>query len=318
MSLCSRVSFFIIDLDLLSRYDIAFRAGDEPKDPSRADFLTGSIINSARGYRALTQGRLSADAIKAPWHRSIALTLSHLDKGFQVDQKNWAKYLLQFDLPDTSTMSDQAYRYQYTARQQLELDLALSTDVFSEMVSKPNNVDQALEVMTGALSLSAEPPSVEFAYLRPLERKRKSEEDKFGEVLETPDIPMGVRLLLKHWGSGSPESYLYQDPYDNTESIGGMQPPSAAPSFQDFVARRPPPVMVSKQANVTILPGTSLELKVITQSQEAPRHDLAFGNPLVMPIFGNAASQDDVSTQVLPGLHGGRPSVKKKKRLEGF
>jgi hypothetical protein len=305
-----------MNLDLLFSYDIAFRAGDEPEHPSRADFLTGSIINSARGYRALKQGRLSADAIKAPWHRSIALTLSRLDKGFQVDPKEWANYLQQFDLRDTSTMSDQAYRYQYTARQQLELDLALSTDVFSEMmVSKPNNVDQVLEVMTEALSLSAEPPSVEFAYLRPLERKYKNEEGEVGEVLETPDIPMGVRLLLKHWGSGSPESYLYQDPYDNPGSIGHITSPSVlAPSSQDFVARRPPPVMASKQANATS-PG----LKFITQSQEVPpRHDLTFGNPpfSTQPIF--AASQDLVSTQVLPGLHGGRPSAKKKKRLDGF
>jgi len=147
---------------VLTTYDIAFRAGDEPRHLSRADFLTGSIINSAIGYRALKQGRLSADAIKAPWHRSIALTLSRLDNEFQVDPKKWAEYLQQFDLRDASTMSDQAYRYQSTARKQLELDLALSTDIFSETISKPNNGDQALEVMTEALSLNAEPPSVEF------------------------------------------------------------------------------------------------------------------------------------------------------------
>lgn len=275
--------------------------------------MTGSIINSAIGYRALKQGRLSADAIKAPWHRSIAPTLSRLDKGFQVDPKKWAEYLQQFDLPDTSIMSNQSYRYQSTARQQLELDLALSTDIFSEMVSKPNNVDQALEVMTEALSLSAEPPSVEFRYLRPLERKYNSEEGKVGEALESPDIPMGVRLLLKHWGSGSPENYLYQDPYDNPGSIGRINSPSVAPSFQNTVARRPPPVMASKQANVTILPDTSRGLKPVSQSQEVPaRHDLTIGNPT------QSVSQDLVSTQVLPGLHGGRPSVKKKKRMEGF
>ena len=267
----------------------------------------------------MKQGRLSADAIKAPWHRSIALTLSRLDKEFQVDPKKWAEYLQQFDLPVTSAMSNQAYRYQSTARQQLELDLALSTDIFSEMVSKPKNVDQALEVMTEALSLSAEPPSVEFRYLRPLERKHSSEEAKVGEVLETPDIPMGVRLLLKHWGSGSPESYLYEDPYDNPGSIGHVKLQSLAPSFQDTVARRPPPVMASKQANVTILPDTSRELKLVSQSQEAPaRHDLTFGNPPFSAQPNFAASQDLVSTQVLPGLHGGRPSVKKKKRMEGF
>ena len=261
----------------------------------------------------MKQGHLSADAIKAPWHRSIALTLSRLDNGFQVDTRDWAEYLQQFDLRDTNAMTEQAFRYQYTARQQLELDLALSTDVFSEMASKPNNVDQALEVMTEALSLSAEPPSVEFGYLRPLERKYK--EGEVGEILKTPDIPMGVRLLLKHWGSGSPESYLYQDPYNNPESMGRIKLPLVAPSIHDFFAKRPPSVMASKQANVTTLPDTSRGLK---QSQEAlPRH-VTFSNPSFssQPIF--SASQDLVSTQVLPGLHGGRPSVKKKKRLEGF
>ena len=309
-----------MNFDLLFSYDIAFCAGDKPEHSSRADFLTGSIINSAIGYRALKQGRLSADAIKAPWHRSIALTLSRLDKGFQVDPKKWAEYLQQFDLPDMSTMSDQAYRYQYTARQQLELDLVLSTDVFSEMVSKPNNVDQALEVMTEALSLSAEPTSVEFGYLRPLERKHNGEEGKVGEAHETPDIPMGARLLLKHWGSGSPESYLYQDPYDNPGSTGRITLPSVAPSFQDFVAWRSPHVTASKQANVTILPDTYQRLKSTTQAQETPpRHDLTFGNPPFSTRPNFAAPQDLVSTQVLPGvLHGGRPSVKKKKRLEGF
>ena len=306
-------------LDLLFSYDIAFRAGDEPEHPSRADFLTGSIINSAIGYRALKEGRLSADDIKAPWHWSIAPTLSRLDKGFQVDPKKWAEYLQQFDLRDTSTMSDQAYRYQSTARQQLELYLALSTDIFSEIVSKPNNVDQALEVMTEALSLSAEPPSVEFGYLRPLERKYKNEEGKVGEVLETPNIPMGVRLLLKHWGSGSPEGYLYQDPYDNPVSIDRINSPSVGPSFRAFVPRGPPPVMASKQANVTILPEPYRVLKFINESQEAPpRHELTFGNPPFSTQPNSSASQDLVSTQVLPGLHGGRPSVKKKKRLEGF
>ena len=268
----------------------------------------------------MKQGHLSAEAIKAPWHWSIASTLSRLDKGFQVDPKEWDKYLQQFDLRNTSTVSDQAYRYQHTARQQLEVDLALSTDIFSEMVSKPDDGDQALEVMTEALSLSTEPPPLEFGYLRPLERKHTSKEGEAGEALETPDIPMGVRLLLKNWGSGSPESYFYRDPYNTLGSTGATyrtKSPMAQP-VQDFVTRRPPQVMASKQPNVTILSDTFRGLRPIAHSQEAPaRHDLTFGSPLfsTQPI-----SQDLVSTQVLPGPHGGR-SVKKKpvkKRLGGF
>ena len=249
----------------------------------------------------MKQGRLSAEAIKAPWHRSIALTLSHLDKGFQVDSKKWTEYLQQFDLRNTSTVSSQTYRNQYTARQQLEVDLALSTDVFSEIVLKPDSVDHTLEVMTEALSLSDEPPPIEFGYLRPLERKHNTEESEVGEVLQTPDIPMGVRLLLNNWGSGTPESYFYQDPYDNSGTVGRIKPPTAAPSVQDFVARRPPHVMASKQADMP---------NRIFQSQEAPfRH------------VGSSMLQDLVSTQILPGPYGGRPSVSKKpvkKRLGGF
>ena len=259
----------------------------------------------------MNQGRLSAEAIKAPWHRSIALALSRLDKGFQVDPKNWTKYLQQFDLRNTSTLSDQAYRYQDTARQQLELDLVLSTDIFSETIPKLDDVDQALEVMTEALSLSAEPPAVEFGYLRPLERKRASEAGEVGEALGTPDIPMGVRLLLKHWGSGSPESYFYQDPYNSSGAKGStsrIKSPTALVA-QDFIARRPPQVMTSKQSNVSILPDTFL--RPFAQSQEVPLcHEPNF------PV-----SQDFVSTQVLPGPHGGRGPMKKKavkKRLGGF
>jgi hypothetical protein len=310
------------DLNLSSSYDIAFRAGDEPEHASRADFLTGSIINSSRGYRALKQGRLSAESIKAPWHRSIALTLSRLDKEFQVDPKDWVTYLQQFDLRKTSTISDQAYRYQHTARQQLELDLALSTDIFSQMASKPDNVDQALEVMTEALSLSVEPPPVEFGYLRPLERKHRSEEDEVGEALGTPDVPMGARLLLKHWGWGSVDSYLYRDPYDDSGTVDHIKSLPVVPPIEDFVARRPPLVVASKQTNVTILPVNFRGLKPITQSQEAPpRHDLSFGSPRFSAQPNFAGSEDLVSTQVLPGPHGGRPSVKKKpvkKRLGGF
>ncbi|KAF8798099.1 hypothetical protein BYT27DRAFT_7203813 [Phlegmacium glaucopus] len=310
---------------VLTTYDVAFRAGDEPEHASRADFLTENIINSSRGYRALEQGRLSAEAIKAPWHRSIAQTLSRLDKGFQVDPKEWAKYLQQFDLRNTSIISDQACRYQCTARQQLELDLALSTDVFSEMESKPDDINQALEVMTEALSLSAEPPPVEFGYLRPLERKHANEGAEAGEVLGTPDIPMGVRLLLKHWGSGSPESYFYQDPYDSSGATGTpnhMNLPSVPPSVQDSVTRRPPQVMASKQPNVPFLPDTLRGLRSIAQSQGSPpRHGLSFDSPLfsAQPLL--SASQDLVNTQVLPGPHGGRPSIKKKavkKRVGGF
>lgn len=289
-----------------------FRAGDEPQHASRADFLTGSIINSFGGYRALKQGRLSTEAIKAPWHRSIATTLNRLDKTFQVDSKEWAQYLQQFDLPDTSTMSDQAYRYQYTARQQLELDLALSTDIFSDMVPRPVNIEKALEVMTEALSLSAEPPPIEFGYLRPLERKNKSEAGEVGEVLETPDIPMGVRLLLKHWGSGSPESYSYQDPYDNSTSIGRINSPIV--SSQDLDGRRPPHVVASKQVDMPNLTDSFQGIGPIAQSQEAPHRHVTFGSPVFSTL------QDLVSTQILPGPHGGR-SVKKKvvkKRLGGF
>jgi hypothetical protein len=312
--LCSRLSSN--NLDLSFSYDIAFRAGDEPEHASRADFLTGSVINSSRGYRALKQGRLSAEVIKAPWHRSIALTLSRLDKGFQVDAKEWAQYLQRFDLRNTSAMSNQASRYQYIARQQLELDLALSTDVFSEMVSKPDKIDQALEVMTEALSLSGEGPSVEFGYLRPLERKHRVEEGEVGEGPETPEIPMGVRLLLMHWGSGSVESYLYRDPYDDSGSINRIKSPLVAPPSEDFVARRPPAVLASKQRNVTILPDT---FRATIQSQEAPPRTFGSSPFSTQPIF--AASEDLVSTQILPGPHGGRPCVKKKpvkKRLGGF
>lgn len=189
----------------------------------------------------------------------------------------------------------------------MELDLVLSTDIFSETIPKSDDVDQALEVMTGALSLSAEPPAVGFGYLRPLEKKRASEAGEVREVLGTPDIPMGVRLLLKHWGSGSPESYFYQDPYNSSGAKGSnsrIKSPTAL-VVQDFIARRPPQVMASKQSNVSILPDP------FARSQEVLLR--------LEPNF--PVSQDFVSTQVFPGPHGGRAPMKKKavkKRLGGF
>ncbi|KAJ7592797.1 hypothetical protein C8J56DRAFT_856230 [Mycena floridula] len=65
----------------LTGYDIVFRSGDEPAQSSRADFLTGSIFNSTRGYRALDQGRVSAAAMgkDAGWHYDLRPILAQLE-----------------------------------------------------------------------------------------------------------------------------------------------------------------------------------------------------------------------------------------------
>ncbi|KAJ3734563.1 hypothetical protein DFJ43DRAFT_973967, partial [Lentinula guzmanii] len=58
---------------ILTTYDILFRAGEEPSNPSRADILTETVFNSARGYRTLLQGRLPIQTLidGAAWSSNI-------------------------------------------------------------------------------------------------------------------------------------------------------------------------------------------------------------------------------------------------------
>jgi hypothetical protein len=95
------MNFYLINV----RYDVAFRAGDEPQYPGRADFLTESILNSTMVYEALKEGRLAPAQVKAPWHRSIASTLERLDEDFRSDPRKLMEHLQDFNISGDDVLS---------------------------------------------------------------------------------------------------------------------------------------------------------------------------------------------------------------------
>ncbi|KAI4525805.1 hypothetical protein K525DRAFT_289564 [Schizophyllum commune Loenen D] len=186
---------------ILTTNDILFRSGDEPKNPSRADFLTQSTINSLRGYRALVQDRIPLDSIRkgAKWDWDMESSLARLDGDFKsMEVGQMEEQLRRFELTgdeeqvveeggedtneaDTDSPEDTrtaaSLRRETEARQQLTLDLALSRHVFSArpFVPPPEDSDD-LEAMTSALSLATDPPPVHFSYLTPLRKDHYARE----------------------------------------------------------------------------------------------------------------------------------------------
>jgi hypothetical protein len=282
------------------RYDIALRAGDEPQYPGRADFLTESILNSTTVYEALKEGRFAPTRVKVPWHRSIASTLGRLDEDFRSDPQEMMEYLQEFNLSGDN-VSEFARDLERAACQQLVTDLALSSEIFSETkFPKVRAVGHSLETMTAALSLGGEPPPIEFGYLQPL-APRPMSHGIDNTPLQHPEIPLGVRLLLKDWDIGNLDG-LDRDP---SRGLGSITPEVAAVhKLQNTVAQRPPPILPS-----TSLKGQSQELMPSARSESEPESPIA------------SSQNFAISTQVLPASFGGRPMVKKKptkKRLGGF
>jgi hypothetical protein len=315
------MSWLQLNRDFTS-FDVVLRAGDEPDRATRGDFLSESIINSKRGFRALKQGQLSPGLIDAPWKKSLLPVFLKLDPAFQADHQQWMEYLQKFNLSDSGERSNWSREFEQESCQQLTMDLVLSSNIYSDMTF--SELGQTLEAMTEALSLGNELPHVEFGYLKPVARKSTDDELQ-ASGSEVLDLPMGVRLLLKDWDDSTVGDYVYQDPYH-----GVNQPPSlktmktALPSHHDLVvqSQRPPAILASIMTGDR-LPDLSRRPMMWAQSQD---HFLSKGDsaadsrPLATSEF--PSSQELViSTQVLPGPHGGRSLIKKKppkKRLGGF
>ncbi|KAF5315685.1 hypothetical protein D9611_004780 [Ephemerocybe angulata] len=318
----------VID-QMLTTYDVAFRTGEEPKDPSRSDFLTGSVLNSQRGYRALRQERLDPRSLqpKAQWHLDLAPTLKQfgLEETFAEDQEPFAKY----DLEDSDKRTAGSLRLEKRYREQLEVDLRLSRNVFSSQpFAKASEVDQTLETMTEALSLGDTPPEVEFGFLRPV-FKKDEEEDTEGE--QGRGLGMGVKLLLKDWEISSDlTNYTYHDPYNTVEARPQPRRHPAAPMTAPTAAMAPPQLLTQP---------TQTTQKSVRPPTLVPQ---LFSQPGLIPMVKKSSSSSEsqrivpanhtqsqtqtqdvlmASTQVLPGPFGGRPTKKKaekKRRMGGF
>jgi hypothetical protein len=305
----------------LRRFDAVSLTPEEDETP-RARFYRRTPVDS------------SSDAL-----RNAATALS--------DNAGWYTNLLPYllttcpNLPESSTnwTGDDFARYgvvrhegdsqrdlEARACQTLALDLTLSKDVFSSRPIKlvaevDDTADNELSQATQALSISkAEPPPLQYGYLRPNIGDKETTTDDRSELL-------GVRALLSEWTLGSdPKAYRYADPYSRTTQEASPTPVrqsqtsqpigtqrSQGPPVVASAIHRPPPVTSFSQSRPLVSSASQ------TFGEAGPSHSQdVFSRPW-------GSSQPDAfgpSTQIEAGRYGGRPShvaVKKKpKRVGGF
>ncbi|EMD38296.1 hypothetical protein CERSUDRAFT_93826 [Gelatoporia subvermispora B] len=343
---------------MLTTYDIAFRSGPEPTGPNRSDLLTQSVLNSVRGHRAMVGGRIPLPQVirGAPWHLDITPSLHRFDEDIHKEPADIEDALRRYDLSSDTDRSSQSRQMESAAREQLALDLFLSKDVFSShQLLKPTDpdLDNEFETMSRAaqaMSLDeSEPPPVRFGFLRPINRtssnnysNTETENDLQATRGDKLGTPLGVRLLLNEWEVGADSrEYTYIDPYGSTSTpsqilrrnvkarqqtygpeakasaIDSNQPPRIKPSIG--VA---PPVIAATQPSVLERPSPPRPLRT-SGPNGSPRPRMEIGSQRPRESGFAAVSQEFMaSTQVLPGPHGGRPSMMKKKparkRVGGF
>jgi len=319
-----------------SRFDIAFRSGEEPTHASRADFLTQSALSSRRGFRALAQGRVPREMLikGAAWHVNLEQVLQRFVPDIADDVQSIAERLHRYDLILDDYRSGSSLRRESEAREQLAVDLALSTDVYSARPIAKAETEVAEDETFETMSRAAEAmtlsemglPSVHFGYLNPVPAMTR---DSPSAESTTLSLPMGVRLLLSEWVTGTnPDRYIYRDPYDDQRSeastfVHGTPIWKNGGGDGTLTTQTPmaPPVIARSRAGVG-------PLTLISSSQPITRRETGTINDSDPERVGLDIHCDSyvpaVSTQVVPGPFGSRPpTVRKKvapgkKRIGGF
>jgi len=315
-----------------TRFDIAFRSGEEPTHASRADFLTQSALSSRRGFHAVSQGRVPRETLikGAAWHFDLGPVFQRFVPEISEDVPSMVEQLHQYDLVLDDYRAGSSLRRESEAREQLALDLALSTDVYSAQPFKAETEmpdDDKFETMsraTEAMTLSETVlPSVHFGYLNPVLAMDKPSLSGTANATTGLALPPGVRLLLAEWDTGTdPHQYVYHDPYDDQQPVAPSVIPrnvtvaekhgnrERMPAMQSQpIAMFPPPVVAHSQ----VPPATSSSQPVQARISEwaGPDGHLDSYRPMA-------------STQVVPGPFGGRVTTGRKnatsgkKRLGGF
>ncbi|KAJ3993910.1 hypothetical protein F5050DRAFT_1904426 [Lentinula boryana] len=274
------------------RYDILFRAGEEPSNPSRADILTETVFNSARGYRTLLQGRLPIQTLieGAAWSSNIAPIMKHFDESTTGDIGSIAEHLRSFDLEPHPDNLVQASRRQDKARELLTLDLTLSKDIFS-----PKPFAQSPRPLANDHGEAG--PSVLFHYLQPaLRRDHYSKEEPQEDHLV---FPPGVGLLLQDWDAGiDPEKYIFSDPssFDAESNLlqSKIQPVQSreTPPLHSTLpqSQMPPSIAILPVAQQTVIPPRVFAVESqsqMTELAEVEHHNLMMNTQFVdaMCIF---------------------------------
>lgn len=304
-----------------TRFDIAFRSGEEPTHASRADFLTQSAMSSRRGFRALTQGRIPRELLikDAAWYVNLEPVLQRFLPDISRDVQTIAERLRRYDLVLDDYRSGSSLRRESEAREQLAVDLVLSTDVYSgqsfAQVETEVTGDDGVETMSRAaeamtLSETGLPP-VHFGYLSPIpaadHHNRPKPEDDAPTGPTGVELPPGVRLLLGEWDIGTnPDLYSYRDPYDD------QQPTATSLNFHSPIQDRaqttpmvaPPVIAYSRTAPTAVVSSSQPTTRHLTTDSAGPKSHIDSQLPMA-------------STQILPGRFGGRLPVGKKKGAGG-
>ena len=324
-----------------TRFDIAFRSGEEPTHASRADFLTQSTLSSRRGFRALTQGRVPRETLikGAAWHFNLEPVLQRFIPDISGDVLSISERLRRYDLVLDDYRSGSSLRRESEAREQLAVDLVLSTDVYSAQSFAKGEVketeDDELETMSRAaeaMTLSErELPASHFGYLSPIPAPDHLIPPKPVENASTSvTLPLGVRLLLAEWNTGAdPDQYTYHDPYDNNDQQPvttrlTLHKPTQRHGIRDAQATQSLPVMAPPVVvHTRTAPAASTSCSQPISSHPGGRLDITDFTEPAGPDTHPDSYPTMVSTQVLPGRFGGRPPAGKKgatgkKRVGGF
>jgi hypothetical protein len=253
------------------------------------------------------------------------------------DIQSIAERLRQYDLILDDYRSGSSLRRESEAREQLAVDLVLSTDVYSAQSFGKGETKEIegdeLETMSRAaeaMTLSErELPSSHFGYLSPIPAPDQTRPPKPAENTSTGvALPPGARLLLAEWDIGAdPDQYAYHDPYDNDQ-----QPVTSRLGQERHVIRD---VSQATQSLPVVAPPVVVHTRTVptaptagTSSSSQPISSHPGGRSVVVTDLTGQDTHNEsypmmASTQVLPGRFGGRlPTGKKgatgKKRVGGF
>ncbi|PAV24002.1 hypothetical protein PNOK_0107000 [Pyrrhoderma noxium] len=198
------------DLDydhIRTLYDVAYGSGKDPHyRRARSDFLSGTALDSSRGYSARRLEKLPVKDVTrgASWHVNIEETMARISpdvfgKGIHKEAERYKLFTVEKDADEEYP---EAERFESEACEQVALDLSLSVDIFSSkkigfsttttmttsslleggreeeegLTHTQSEADLALTQATEKLSLSQNdkrkaPPQVEFGFLRPVNNK---------------------------------------------------------------------------------------------------------------------------------------------------
>ncbi|CAE6435424.1 unnamed protein product [Rhizoctonia solani] len=281
------------------------------------------------------------------WSYDLLKTQAHIWPGLSptptVDD------LLAFSVLDNA--SERASKRDKEARQEIALDLALSTTVYSTVPFQPSRPklrpapvardnDDMLSVAASALTLEGiEPPHVQ--HVQPCPTKGLVDGKKGAEQRQS----LVARLLASEWDpDSSPGDYEFHDPYNQDYD-------EAMPAWK-LMARTKADKELLEQAKLRLMSGRAAMAPVgsvlLPSVQISRTKPPAISNPVAVRVVRQVESQPELAakqtasdqlgeatssqmngssqaanTQVLPGPFGVRPGgsaapKKKKSRLPGF